>query len=398
METFVSYLLTIVAGALAIPVGMFFLEVAAAIVLPRRHDLLTNANPDSRRRVAVLVPAHNESTGLLPTLGDIKVQLRAGDRLLVVADNCTDDTASVAAAAGAEVITRSDQTKIGKGYALEWGVRHLYTDPPDVVIVIDADCRVADGSIDNLSITCALTGRPAQGLDLMMAPAKSEINHQVAEFAWRVKNWVRPLGLLALGMPCQLMGTGMAFPWAIIRSAKIASGQVVEDLQLGLDLAMAGSLTIFCPSARVTSTFPTSATAADHQRQRWEHGHLDTILALVPRLIISAVTRRNVGQFALALDLSVPPLVFLGMLTISVLFLSSLSGWLIGSYVALIIGAVVFIAFTSAVILSWVVFGRDVLPCRAVWSIAPYILRKFSLYWRFLSGNRVSRWIRTDRG
>ena len=101
----------------------------------------------------------------------------------------------------------------------------------------------------------------------MTAPDQSTINYQMAEFAWRVKNWVRPLGLSALGLPCQLMGTGMAFPWAVIRSAKLASGQIVEDLNLGLDLAMAGSPPIFCPSAQVTSRFPISAAAAERQRQ-----------------------------------------------------------------------------------------------------------------------------------
>ena len=56
----------------------------------------------------VVVPAHNESLGLVPTLQDIKAQLGAGDRLIVVADNCTDDTAEVAVASGAEVIVRND--------------------------------------------------------------------------------------------------------------------------------------------------------------------------------------------------------------------------------------------------------------------------------------------------
>jgi cellulose synthase/poly-beta-1,6-N-acetylglucosamine synthase-like glycosyltransferase len=396
METFVSSLLEIVAGLLAIPVGIFFLEVVAAVALPRQESPPCSSN-ELRRRVAVLIPAHNESTGLLPTLADIKVQLRAGDRLLVVADNCTDDTAAVAAAAGAEVISRNDLGKIGKGYALEWGLQHLSVNPPDIVIIIDADCRLADGSIDSLSMTCALTGRPVQALDLMQAPDKSAINFQVAEFAWRVKNWVRPLGLSALGLPCQLMGTGMAFPWAIIRSTKLASGHVVEDLKLGLDLATAGSLPIFCPSARVTSRFPTSAAAADRQRERWEHGHIDMILAGVPRLLISAITRRNMGLLALALDLAVPPLVLLGLLTTGVLLLASLAAWLVGSYAALIIGTANFATFTMAVLLSWTVFARDILPPHALWSIAPYALRKLSLYWRFLSGGRVSHWIKTDR-
>ena len=396
MQTFVSSLLAILAGLFAIPVGIFFLEVLAAAVLGRKQPP-QRSSPNLRPRVAVLVPAHNESTGLLPTLADIKAQLLAGDRMLVVADNCTDDTAAVAAAAGAEVIVRSDLNKIGKGYALEWGIRHLSTDPPGVVVIIDADCRLADGSIDHLSATCALTSRPAQGLDLMQAPAQSAINYQVAEFTWRVKNWVRPLGLSALGLPCQLMGTGMAFPWVVIRLAKLSSEQIVEDLKLGLDLAMAGSPPIFCPSAQVTSTFPTSAVAAERQRQRWEQGHVDMILARAPRLIILAIVRRNLGLLALALDLAVPPLVLLGLLTTGVLLLAIIVAWFFGSFAALIISGASFAALMTAILLSWIMFARDILPARALSSIAHYGVRKLGFYRRFLLGGRVSHWIRTDR-
>src|SRR5262245_56077892 len=98
METIVSCLLVIVAGLIAIPVAAFFFEIFATIALPERQKA-TRSNASFRRRIAVLVPAHNESTGLLQTLADIQTQILPGDRLLVVADNCVDDTAAVASAA-----------------------------------------------------------------------------------------------------------------------------------------------------------------------------------------------------------------------------------------------------------------------------------------------------------
>ena len=334
---------------------------------------------------------------MLPTVVDIKAQLRTGDRVLVVADNCTDDTASVAAAAAAEVVARNDPEKIGKGYALEWGIRHLSTDPPDIVIVVDADCRLSESAIDRLSAVCTLTGRPVQARYLMKAPDHAAIDYRVAEFAWRVKNWVRPLGLSSLGLPCQLMGTGMAFPWAIIGSAKLASGELVEDLNLGLDVSLAGSPPMFCPTAMVTSTFPPSTAAANLQRQRWEQGHVDLILARAPRLIASAIVRRNLGLFVLALDLAIPPLVLLGLLTMGMPLLAGLLAELGGSPMALIISATSLVTFTVTIVLSWVRFARDILPPRALWSIAPYVGRKLDLYRRMFSGDRITQWIRTDR-
>ena len=278
----VCYLLGIFSGVLAILSTVLLVEVAAAV--PSRRGQAFPLPTGNRPRAAVLVPAHNESAGLLPTLYAIQAQLRATDRLLVVADNCSDDTAAVALAAGAEVVERNDPSRIGKGYALDWGIRHLRADPPAVVIVIDADCRVSDSALATLATVCENANRPIQALYLMTAPACSSISYRISEFAWRLKNWARPLGLESLGLPCQLMGTGMASPWDVIRTADLASGHIVEDLKLGLDLADGGWPPLFCPSAVVMSEFPQSATGVTSQRERWEHGHL-SMIALAPALI-----------------------------------------------------------------------------------------------------------------
>jgi cellulose synthase/poly-beta-1,6-N-acetylglucosamine synthase-like glycosyltransferase len=396
MVAFISIALVTVAFLIAIPVAVFFIEVAAAIALPQR-DCWVSPNEGARRCVAVLVPAHNESTGLLPTLADVKAQMHAADRLVVVADNCADDTAAVAAATGADVVVRNDPDRKGKGYALAWGVRHLGADPPDIVIVLDADCRLADAAIDRLAAACAETHRPVQALDLMIAPDESPINSRVAEFAWRVKNWVRPLGLRALGLPCQLMGTGMAFPWDVIRSADLASGSIVEDLKLGLDLTLAGNPPVFCPSAGVTSDFPSSVEGVQGQRLRWEQGHIGMILTAAPRLIFVAIARTNLNLLALALDMAVPPLSLLGVLVVGMFVAATLAVHLGSSFVALIVSAASLLGYIAAIILSWLKYGRDLLPPSAILSIGAYVVGKHRIYRRLWSGT-AARWIRTDRG
>ena len=396
MMMIASYLLTGLATLLAVPTGVFLLEILAAIALPKRAIIL-DAKSDLRGRVAVLVPAHNESEGLTATLADLKSQLRSGDRLLVVADNCDDDTAVVAAGMGAEITVRNDPTKIGKGYALDWGLNHLAKDAPDSVIIIDADCRVEDGTIERLAMVCAKLRRPVQALYLMTAPPGSAINHQVAEFAWRLKNQVRPLGLNALGLPCQLMGTGMAFPWEVIRSAELANGFIVEDLKLGLELADAGHAPVFCPLATVTSTFPTSAEGANAQRQRWEHGHVGLIMGKTASLLYSALRRGNVDLLALSLDLLVPPLSLFGLLlgtTVCGAAIATVAG---APPMALIISTACLLAVIATIILSWIKFGRDILPPGALASIGPYGVAKVRSYLAALFGHRVSRWHRADR-
>ena len=326
METLISSLLAISAGLLAIPVIVLFVEVLAAVTLPPRNRLYPESNA-SRSRLAVLVPAHDEGSALLRTIADIRLQLRLGDRLLVVADNCTDDTADIALAASAEVVERRDPTKRGKGYALDFGVRHLNSDPPEIVVIIDADCTLGDYTLDRLAVACASTRRPIQALMVMTAPEETSLNYQIAEFAWRVKNWVRPLGLSTLGLPCQLMGNGMAFPWDVIRSADLATGEIVEDLKFGLEFAMAGTAPLFCPSAVVVSAFPSSIKGAQDQRRRWEQGHINMILKSVPRFFSRAVADSNWDLLVLTLDLAVPPLSLLGILIVGMFAVAARRQW-----------------------------------------------------------------------
>jgi cellulose synthase/poly-beta-1,6-N-acetylglucosamine synthase-like glycosyltransferase len=394
MATFISCLIIGLAILVSIPTVVVLVEVVAAILLPTRARA---PQIHGRPRTAVIVPAHNESAWLLPTLNDVKADLILDDRLVVVADNCTDDTAAVAAAAGAEVVVRNDPQRIGKGYALDWGLRYLCADPPEVLIIIDADCRISCGAIGLLAMTCATTGRPAQALYLVTAPEGTTINYRVAEFASRVKNWVRPMGLNALNLPCQLMGTGMAFPFDVIRSAELATGQIVEDFKLGLDLAHVGKSADFCPYAIVTSCFPASLSAAKSQRQRWEHGHIDIILGMLPRFLCRAIVSRNWSLLALALDGAVPPLTLLGVLVFTTIVIATL-GTLFGfSTTALIISSSSLAAFVLAIALAWWQYGHDLLPPRKIGSVVSFVIGKFPLYRRFLTHGPDSEWIRTER-
>jgi cellulose synthase/poly-beta-1,6-N-acetylglucosamine synthase-like glycosyltransferase len=396
MAPIVSYILMAMALFLAIPVILFLIEVIVALSLTGR-PCAAYANENTRRRVAVLVPAHNESIGILSTLDDIKAQLQVGDRLLVIADNCDDDTAAVATAAGAEIVERNEPSKHGKGYALDFGIRHLSLDPPAIVIVIDADCRIDKGAIDQLATTCGVTNRPLQALYLMTAPDESQINSRVAEFAWRIKNWVRPLGLSGLNLPCQLMGTGMAFPWEIIQSVNLASSSIVEDIKLGLDLAQLGSPPIFCPSARATSQFPLSVEGTKNQRKRWEVGHISMILTAGPNYIYRAIADKNLALFILALDMTIPPLSLLLILLVGMSFVAGVAALFGLSLVAFVISATCMVALVLAIYLSWLKFGRQILPPSAIISVFSYILAKTPIYRRLLSRSDALHWIRTDR-
>jgi cellulose synthase/poly-beta-1,6-N-acetylglucosamine synthase-like glycosyltransferase len=193
------------------------------------------------------------------------------------------------------------------------------------------------------------------------------------------------------------MGTGMAFPWNLISSIHLASSEIVEDLKIGLDLALAGSPPIFCPTALVTSQFPLFGEASAAQRQRWEQGHMRMILKAAPRFIWLALVRRNFSLLALVLDLVVPPLTLLALLTIATIAIAG-TAFLIGfSSTALIISACSLAAFLVAVFFSWLRYGRDVLPPNAFLAVAHFVFAKFGLYRRMLTRGVPLHWTRTDR-
>jgi len=394
MMTIISVVLTTSALLIGIPVCVLFVEIVASIVLPQPRRRSADA---PRPRVAVLVPAHNESIHLVPTLEDIDVQLGPADRLLVVVDNCSDDTAIVAARSKAEVVIRLDPTKIGKGYALDFGLRHLAADPPDVVVMIDADCRISPTAIEQLSYAAAASYRPVQALNLMTTPCRASHSCNVAEFAWRIKNWVRPLGLGALHLPCHLTGTGMAFPWEVIRRADLASGSIVEDLKLGVDLAIAGYPPLFYPLVKVASAFPLSALARTRQRTRWEQGHFSMIRQAVPRLISSGILRGDVRLVCLAFDLAVPPLSLLGILTAATFVLSSF-GAFIGICIApFVVSLACLVGLVAATFICWITQGRDILPLRSLWALPAYAINKVPMYATLFANGKITQWTRTER-
>jgi len=380
------------AVALLMPVSVLFIQVLGA--LPAHH---AREMPRGRRpAVAVVVPAHNEALLIVHTLCSIVPQLAAGDRLLVVADNCTDDTARIAAAAGAEVIERNNSEHRGKGYALDFAVRHLTHNPPEVLLVIDGDCEVAGNAITRLAKISLETGRPVQALYLMYAPPGSGLKTHIAEFAFLVKNQVRPIGFHRLGLPCQLMGTGMAFPWPVIATAELASGHIVEDLKLGIDLARAGMPALFCPEALVTSDFPSSVDGIASQRMRWEHGHLGVILSVAPRTVLQAIRHGNGSLLALALDLCVPPLALLLMLVLVACVAGVLFYATSGRDRPMWLAATSLVLLGLSVLLSWGRYGQRVISLAHLAYAPFYALGKIPVYLKFFVGRQVE-WVRSKR-
>ncbi|HQT25683.1 MAG TPA: glycosyltransferase family 2 protein [Burkholderiales bacterium] len=374
---------------LILPAMMVSIECLVACLPFSRKSHTDAERPD----VAVLIPAHNESAVIEATLGTIVKQLRNTDRVLVVADNCSDETATIARTCGALVLERRNESLRGKGHALAFGMEALRQDPPEIVIIVDADCQVTEGALDLLAGTAHGSDSPVQSLYLMKAGNAER--RKIAAFAWVIKNHVRALGMQRMGIPCQLTGTGMAFPWHIIENMNLATSALVEDMLLGGELVASGHPPVFCPDAVVTSIFPAADRDAHTQRRRWEHGHIGMILNYFPILLLKALKRGDARSVLFATDMMVPPLALQSMLMLAGLGLTGIYALLENSlpFETMTSG---FLLFSISLFAAWYRFGRDTIGVRDAFRIPIYMISKISVYLAYLF-SRERSWVKTRR-
>ncbi|MBB3195008.1 glycosyltransferase family 2 protein [Roseateles terrae] len=390
------FLVLLLSLLLAVPAWLLLSQVVLAL-LPDR----TEREHPRPERIAVVMPAHNEGRGLRPTLMQALAQLGPQDRILVVADNCTDDTAAQARDFDVTVVERSHATDRGKGFALDFGVRHLERlaieegFAPDVVVILDADCELGPRLLPRIASVAHATGRPVQATYLMHA-ANDGLKARIAEFAMRVKNLVRPRGMHQLGLPCGLYGTGMAFPWAVAVQAPLASGHLAEDMQLGVRLAQLGAPPLLCEDALVTSVFAKSQEGAASQRTRWEHGHLAMLVGEGPRLLWRSMRPGRGGQLLQVLDMLVPPLTLLALMQVGWLLVTLVLALLLGWWAPLVIALLSVLMLAGAIVIAQQRWADDILSLSELAGAPLLLLAKIPLYLRFVFKRQVE-WVRTKR-
>jgi 1,2-diacylglycerol 3-beta-glucosyltransferase len=346
-------------------------------------------------RVAVLVPAHDEGSGVRPTVASLLALDWPRDRLdvVVIADNCTDDTAAHAAASGARVLERRDPGRPGKGRALAWAIERLRDERPDAVVLVDADCTVTPNLLRAFASRWSAEPpvRAVQCRYLVANPdAAPAAAARAAAFALAAD--VRTMGKDRLGLSCGLLGTGMGFTWELLSEHPWDAYGLAEDVEQHLALVLAGERVRYVAEAAVMSAMPTSANGALGQQSRWEAGKATLVRRWTPRLVAAGLRERDAGRVHAGLELLVPPRSLLAAATAA----SAGAGMVLGrgprrAAAALAAAQVVFVAGGMR---------RAGVP-RAAWrglALAPaLVVGKAGIYARVLAGRGPRSWVRTER-
>ena len=371
----------------------FAVEVAAGL-RPLSGQVGERGQPG--RSAVIIIPAQNEAASIGATIAALGGESTGIATLLVVADNCTDRTAEIVREHGAECIVRTNPDAGGKGHALAFAREALAKTPPDVVLVIDADCRIDRSSIAALIEAASSRTRPVQAVNLLRPDLTAAPFVQMSNFAFMLRNLIRQRGLQRLAVRVHLTGTGMALPWALFADANLGGGSIVEDLDLGLSMAARGHAPLLVEGATVWSP-AASAQGTLQQRERWEGGFINNGLCAglwgLGRSVASIDARGVVG----AIDLCIPPLVLLGLLDIATMVVAGVAAALGASGAPLVAVLAASGIAGVMVILAWLREGRPYASLGALVRLPVYVLRKLPMYGRIFSRGAPRDWLRADR-
>jgi cellulose synthase/poly-beta-1,6-N-acetylglucosamine synthase-like glycosyltransferase len=377
-----------------------YLTLLSMLALLERRR--TEPHSRSLRRLAVLVPAHNEEGSICRTIESaLAVDYPRGRfELFVIADNCTDDTAAAARRAGATVLERHDDANRGKGQALRWAFNILLAKDEafDSIIVVDADSTLSRNFLTVVNGYLSQGALVIQCND-MVRKNPGAWSSEMTRIGFILFNYVRPLGRRFLGFSAGLRGNGMAFASDVLRQNPWEAYSRAEDLEFGLFLLLRGIPVRFAPEATVTAVMPERAANAESQRVRWEGGRLPLIRRFAPRLLVNGITKVSLASLDALVDLVTPPLVTMLAFLIACGGLHALvwlAGWEqnAGNVIAWFLVAGLGIAH---MIIGLVAYRADRATYMALLHIPRYALWKVLLLVKQLFRGRTREWIRTAR-
>ena len=354
------------------------------------------------RRFAVVIPAHNEETGIEPTLRSLSALDYPRDlyRVVVIADNCTDRTAEKARACGATVYERTDQVRRSKGYALRWGFDLLLPQQPeyDAYVVVDADSIVSKNFLMVMDSYLEQGSEAIQSSD-MVSPNPGAWSSEVTRLGFTLYNFIRPLGRKRIHCPAGIRGNGMCFSAKVLKQVPWSTYSLNEDLEYGLILLLHDVYVDFAPKAVVLATMPAKAQQAESQRARWEGGRFAVIRRYSRPLLVQSIKRFSFRYFDAFVDLVTPP--FVNIFGFGVLLvICNLVLWLAGvpSAGLYVILALVVVFFGLVHVIVGLFAARaDAGLYRAFFYLPRYAFWKLYLYSKVVQRGWNKEWIRTAR-
>ncbi|MFD0588551.1 glycosyltransferase family 2 protein [Paenibacillus sp. GCM10027627] len=257
-----------------------------------------------RKSFAVLVAAHNEEQvvgALIDNLKKLDYPKELYD-IFVICDNCTDGTAEIARSMGVHACERTNYHLRGKGYAIEWMLKELWSMPRqyDAVVMFDADNLVNPDFLQLMNDDLCEGHQVIQGYLDTKNPDDSWITAAYAITYWYC-NRLWQLSRTNLKMSNFLGGTGMCFESNLLKDMGWGATSLVEDLEFSMRCVKRGIYPILNYDAKVYDEKPVSFRASARQRLRWMQGHFNVARNYFFPLLWASIKERNLVKFDAAI-------------------------------------------------------------------------------------------------
>lgn len=390
----------LLAAWLLLTLYVLFLTVSALVARLRERRQAPSRSVNTR--FSILVPAHNEAVVIEQCL----VSLNALDypsnlrRVIVIADNCTDDTAQIAASMGAIVYERQDEHNRSKGYALEWALRRLFSNDggwTDAIIVFDADTIAGPQFLRQMEARLSKGSLALQGQYNLRNPFHNWRTGLLYS-ALLLHNRLRPLARRALGWTTLLKGNGMCFARSVVERFGWNAYGLAEDIEYTTMLLDAGIKVEPVPEADLYAEAPQTRRQSDSQRMRWEGGRFALARRDGLRLFRDFFRTGSAARLDWAMDLFTPPMAIL--VGVPMLMTSLNIGLvLLGISAALWTWAwaVTLVGVSIHVIGGLLISGADLRAYLYLLSTPIFLMWKLQIYVAMLLGRSPRGWVRTER-
>jgi cellulose synthase/poly-beta-1,6-N-acetylglucosamine synthase-like glycosyltransferase len=316
-------------------------------------------------------------------------------RILVIADNCTDATASLAAAAGATVLERQNAVERGKGYALLFAFQHCTKQRwSDAVVVVDADARVSKGLLEAFAARVEHGAHAVQAHYGICNPNESW-RTRILTIAMTAYHIVRSRARERLRVSSGIRGNGWCVTHELIRQVPYNSFSLTEDIEYGILLGLAGYRVHYAGEVEAAQEMTSDSRVASKQRQRWERGRFDLIRERTLPLLRAALQRRSIVCLDLALDLIVLPLTYVALNVAALDILAALAYWHSHQFLPwLTVSLTCSAALVLYVMRGWSLSGTGLQGLLDLLAAPAFIVWKLLL---LLGASHKGEWVRTER-
>ena len=259
-----------------------------------------------RTRFLVFVPAHDEGEYLRPTLRSLRKLDYPPDHfhIVVIADNCTDDTAAIAKQENCEAWVRTNPDLRGKGHALTWAFEKVAALPFDAVVVVDADTLASVNLLRGFDRDLSRGHEALQAQDHLEFPPETPPWLRLISRATKNAQDCYVTGPRSrLRLYQGLQGTGFCLSTRTLIATPWRANSICEDLEYGLELARHRVPIRFVEDAYVSASMTGQVKHASGQRQRWAGGSYALIARSVPDFLWRSVRKGDWRSFELCLYL-----------------------------------------------------------------------------------------------